>query len=193
MIVRRARACAVGGLLAALALTACSTGSNDPSLGFVAGDGSVALLAPDARGPAPALRGTTLDGSALDVASLRGKVVVLNYWASWCGPCRDEAGALQKAYDTTHATGVAFVGVVAGGKDSTQNAAAFVQRFDVPYPSIYDGDNAVLLALAGTLPPASIPSTLVLDREGRVAARTLGPIDYSGLRGMIDPVVAEKA
>jgi len=194
MTARRARAAALSAVLVALVLAGCSgSGSNDPSQGFVAGDGTVKLLAPDARSAAPALRGTTLDGTALDLASLRGKVVVLNYWASWCSPCRAEAGALQKAYDQTHGSGVEFVGIVAGGKDSVENATAFTRRFDISYPSIFDSDNAVVLALSGTLPPQSVPSTLVLDREGRVAARTLGPIDYSGLRGMIDPVVAEKA
>jgi thiol-disulfide isomerase/thioredoxin len=189
-----ARAAAVAAVLvAALTLSACSTGSNDPSQGFVAGDGSVTLLAPDARSAPPALRGTTLDGATLDLASLRGKVVVINYWASWCSPCRAEAGALQKAYDQTRSTGVEFVGIVAGGKESPENASAFTRRFDISYPSIFDGDNALVLALSGTLPPSAVPSTLVLDREGRVAARTLGPVDYSGLRGMIDPVVAEKA
>ena len=191
----RTRALAATALVAAALLAGCSSGgsaANDGSAGFVAGDGSVQLLAPGSRSAAPALSGTTLTGAHLDVGSLRGKVVVLNYWASWCSPCREEAAALQRAYDSTHAKGVAFVGVVAGGKDSVQNALAFTKRFDVPYPSIYDGDNAVVLALAGTLPPAAVPSTLVLDKQGRVAARTLGPVDYSGLLGMIEPLEAEK-
>jgi thiol-disulfide isomerase/thioredoxin len=182
-------------LVAAALLSGCGSNgssSGDGSAGFVAGDGSVQVLAASSRTAAPAITGTTLTGARLDVASLRGKVVVLNYWASWCSPCREEAAALQRAYDATRSTGVAFVGVVAGGKDSIPNALAFTKRFDVPYPSIYDGDNAVLLNLAGTLPPAAVPSTLVLDKQGRVAARTLGPVDYSGLLGMIEPLQAEK-
>ena len=191
----RTRALVATALVAAALLTGCSTSSSsgDGSAGFVAGDGSVQLLAPSSRTAAPTLKGTTLTGTQLDLASLRGKVVVLNYWASWCSPCRQEAAALQRAYDATRTKGVEFVGVVAGGKDSVANALAFTKRFDVPYPSIYDGDNGVLLALAGTLPPAAVPSTLVLDKQGRVAARTLGPVDYSGLLGMIEPVEAEKA
>ncbi|MBI1378937.1 MAG: redoxin family protein [Frankiales bacterium] len=194
MRARRTRAVALA-LLAVVALAGCSTttGSTDGSLGFVAGDGSVVLLPSAERAPAPSLSGTTLDGARLDLASLRGKVVVLNYWASWCSPCREEAGALDRAYQATHGQGVDFVGVVAGGKDSVENAAAFVRRFEVPYPSLYDGDQSIVLALSGTLPPDAIPSTLVLDRQGRIAARTLGAVDYSGLRGMIDPVLAEKA
>jgi thiol-disulfide isomerase/thioredoxin len=191
----RTRALAATALVAAALLAGCSNGgpsSGDGSAGFVAGDGSVQLLPADARKAAPELAGTTLTGSTLDVAKLRGKVVVLNYWASWCSPCRQEAAALQRAYDATHAKGVEFVGVVAGGKDSVPNALAFTKRFDVPYPSIYDGNNAIVLALAGTLPPAAVPSTLVLDKQGRVAARTLGPVDYSGLLGMIEPLEAEK-
>lgn len=191
----RTRALVATALVAAALLTGCSSGgssSGDGSAGFVAGDGSVQVLAPTSRSAAPTITGTTLTGAKLDVAALRGKVVVLNYWASWCSPCREEAAALQRAYDATHAKGVEFVGVVAGGKDSVPNALAFTKRFDVPYPSIYDGDNAVVLALAGTLPPAAVPSTLVLDKQGRVAARTLGPVDYSGLLGMIEPLETEK-
>jgi thiol-disulfide isomerase/thioredoxin len=191
--VRRTRVAAVA--LVVLALVGCgtTTGTADGSTGFVAGDGSTTLLPPADRAAAPTVRGTTLDGTTLDLASLRGKVVVVNFWASWCAPCRQEAGALESVYGETRAKGVAFVGVVSGGKDSLDNAQAFARRFDLSYPSVYDGDNSVVLAFAGQLPPSAIPTTLVLDRQGRVAARAIDAVDRSRLLGMIEPVLSEKA
>ncbi len=178
---------------AAVALTACSaqTGSVDSSTRYVAGDGSTVILAPDERQGAITTGGTTLDGSQLDLASLRGKVVVVNLWASWCAPCRSEASSLETVFNETKTKGAEFVGIVSGGKDSIDNARAFTRKFDVSYPSIYDGDNTVVLAFSGQLPPSAIPTTLVLDREGRVAARALGEVDRSRLLGMIEPVLAE--
>ena len=194
---RRRRAAAVLGVLAAasLALTSCSatSGSADGSTRYVAGDGSTTLLAPADRGPAPTVVGTTLDGKQLDLASLRGKVVVVNFWASWCAPCREEAGALENVAKETKAKGVEFVGIVSGGKDSLDNARAFSRTFDMSYPSMFDQDNSLVLAFSGQLPPKAIPATLVLDREGRVAARALDQVDRSRLLGMIEPVLAEKA
>ncbi len=183
--------------LAALALTlaGCSTtsGSADGSTRYVAGDGSTVLLSPADRVSAPAVSGTTLDGAKLDLASLRGKVVVVNFWASWCGPCRDEAGALESVYTETRAKGVEFVGIVSGGKDSLDNAKAFTRTFDLSYPSMFDQDNSLVLSFGGQLPPNAVPTTLVLDRQGRVAARALDAVDRSRLLGMIEPVLAEKS
>lgn len=193
----RARRSVAAALAVAAALLAsgCSatSGSTDGSTRYVAGDGTTTLLPPGERDSAPQVAGTTLDGKPLDLASLRGKVVVVNMWASWCAPCRGEAGTLEKVYDETRAKGVEFVGIVSGGKDSIDNAKAFQRRFDVSYPSMFDADNSLVLAFRGQLPPAAIPTTLVLDREGRVAARALGEVDYSRLLGMLEPVMREQA
>lgn len=188
------RALAAAAAAVCLVLTGCSatSGSVDSSTGFVAGDGSTVLLAPEDREAVVEAAGTTLEGAPLDLADLRGSVVVVNLWASWCAPCRAEAGVLESVYTETRAQGVEFVGIVSGGKDSIDNAKAFQRRFDVSYPSMFDGDNSIVLAFRGQLPPSAIPTTLVLDRQGRVAARALGEVDRSRLLGMIEPVLAEQ-
>lgn len=190
---RRLPVTAVAALLGGVLLAGCgtTTGSADGSSRYVAGDGSTVVLPVADREAALTVSGTTLEGAPLDLASMRGKVVVVNMWASWCAPCRGEAGALEKVYVETKPKGVEFVGIVSGSKDSVDNAKAFTRRFDVSYPSMFDKDNSLVLAFRGQLPPAAIPTTLVLDREGRVAARALGPVDYSRLLGLIEPVLRE--
>lgn len=177
----------------AATITACgsSAPAADPGQRYVAGDGSTTILAAGERADAVSARGTTLDGHDLAIQDLRGSVVVVNLWASWCAPCRSEAPVLESVSRQLSASGVRFVGVVSGGKDSVDNARAFARRFGVSYPSIFDGDNQVVLAFKGQLPMAAIPTTVVLDRQGRVAARALGEVDRSRLLGLIEPVVAE--
>lgn len=190
----RRRALAAAAVAAGLLLSGCSatSGSVDTSTRYVAGDGSTVLLAPEDRDGAVVAAGTTLEGEPLDLADLRGKVVVVNLWASWCAPCRAEAGVLENVSTETRSKGVEFVGIVSGGKDSIDNAKAFQRRFDLSYPSMFDGDNSLVLAFRGQLPPSAIPTTIVLDRQGRVAARALGEVDRSRLLGMIEPVLAEQ-
>ena len=185
---------AVARVLAGVVLLAgcgATSGSVDDSSHYVSGDGSTTILSPADRDPAPVVSGTTLEGAKLDLATLRGHVVVVNMWASWCAPCRGEAGALETVFSQTKSKGVDFVGIVSGSKDSVDNARAFTRRFAISYPSMFDGDNSLILAFRGQLPPSAIPTTLVLDRQGRVAARALGEVDKSRLLGLIEPVLRE--
>jgi thiol-disulfide isomerase/thioredoxin len=188
----RRTACALAAVLASFVLAACS-GSSAPSgapdKGYISGDGTVTLVAAADRDDVVAFAGTTLDGDAFDVADHRGEVVVVNVWGSWCPPCIAEAPALEKVWEQTRAKGVQFVGV--NTRDQNAAARAHERRFAISYPSIDDDGGRVLLAFRGTLPPVAIPSTLVLDRRGRVAARVLGKVGAGTLRGVLDDVLAE--
>jgi thiol-disulfide isomerase/thioredoxin len=156
-----------------------------------AAEGATTTLAPDQRQDLPVVVGTTLSGQPFDLASWRGKVVVVNFWGSWCVTCRDEAGALERTYTDLKGDGVRFLGIAT--RDTADNAKAFLRTFPMSYPSLLDdpATNANLLAFRGQLPVASTPTTYVLDREGRIAARAIGAVDGDRLRAMIDPVLAE--
>ena len=166
-----------------------SAGASDK--GFISGNGTVRVIPRSDRAQAVSFAGRTLEGRAFDVTDYRGKVVVVNVWGSWCPPCIAEAPALQQVWEQTRADGVQFVGV--DSRDGLAQARAHQRRFDVTYPSVFDEDGRVLLAFRGTLPPTAIPSTLVLDHAGRVAARVLGETSAGVLRGIVDDVVAEAA
>lgn len=173
---------------AALLLTsACSSGPDDAgSAGFVAGDGSIVVLAPEQRATAPVITGTTIDGGTFDLADYRGTVVVLNVWASWCAPCRAEAPVLEQAWQEVADHGVQFVGLAT--RDSPVAAQAFIDRFGITYPNVLDDAGLLQLQFRDTLPPQAIPSTVVIDAEGRVAARILGKASEASLRGVIEQV-----
>jgi thiol-disulfide isomerase/thioredoxin len=154
---------------------------------YVAGSG-VSQVIKD-RKPAPAIKGTTVQGQPLNLASYKGKVVVVNFWASWCAPCRAEAPTLQKVSEETKASGVQFVGVDI--KDGKDNAAAFQRTFKTTYPSLFDQAGQIALSFRD-VPPNAVPSTLVIDRQGRIAARAIGSISYSPLRDIVTKLAAEK-
>lgn len=176
-----------------IGLSACggSTDAASGDQGFVAGDGSIVVLAPDQRQPAPQISGTGLDGSTIDVADYHGDVVVLNVWASWCAPCRAEAAGLQAVSQELADKGVQFVGL--NTRDSVASADGFVKTFGVTYPSIVDQDGRLQLRFGDSLPPQAIPSTVVIDGDGRVAARALGRISEASLRSIVEDVVSERS
>ena len=173
-------------------LTGCSGGSSGVAgQNYISGDGTVSTLAVADRKDPVKLAGSELDGGSLDVADFRGQVVVVNVWASWCPPCIAEAKDLQEVHRATEGEGVQFVGI---NTDTDLAAArAHEKRFGVTYPSIDSDGGRLLLALRGTLQPSAKPSTLVLDRDGRVAARVLGKVDASTLTGLITDALREKA
>lgn len=171
----------------ALLCSACS-GTAEPQSGggFVAGDGSVRLYPAAEREPAPAVSGTTLDGEPLALTDLDGPVVV-NFWASWCGPCAKEAPALQNVADAYDGR-VEFVGV--NVKDQNAAARNFETSYDVEYPS-WEDEAAAIAASFGGIGPAALPSTIVLDAEHRVAAQLFGAVDEPKLADHLDRVLDE--
>jgi peroxiredoxin len=191
----RAATLAVVGALAAGCAEQLDAGEpvvgNVAEQGYVSGDGTTTIVAQSERKAAPDLTGTTLDGQAFALADHLGEVVVLNVWASWCAPCRAEADDMQEVWTDVADSGVQFVGL--NTRDSQAAADAFVERFGLTYPSVVDTDGARQLLFHETLPPAAIPSTIVIDRQGRVAGRAIGEVDRSRLLGMIEPILAEES
>ena len=171
-----------------LVLSACTGSATTADGGFVSGDGTISRVPVTQREPAPQITGTTLDGKPWSSTSAQGRVLVYNVWGSWCAPCQKEAPALVRAANRT--TSVAqFVGL--NTRDiGTAQAEAFVRNFEVPYPNLFDPDGRLLLEFGHTLPPSAIPSTLIVDGEGRIAARVLGEATEATLVGLIDEIAA---
>ncbi|WP_020579512.1 TlpA family protein disulfide reductase [Actinopolymorpha alba] len=183
----------VTGALSFTLLVACSSGgssssqSSNASTRFVTGSGTVTTIPPAERRKAPAVRGKSLTGKEVGLADYRDKVVVINVWGSWCPPCRKEAPDLRNAAASLAPKGVEFLGINTRDNDLGP-AQAFVRTFKVPYPSIFDPKGAQLLGFRDTLPASAIPSTLVIDRQGRVAARVLGEVSQRTLEQLASDV-----
>ena len=188
----RRTAAALAALVASAVLGACSNdvGSSGDA-GFVSGEGIITRLPVDERATPGEVSGETIDGKPISLDDFAGRTVVVNVWGSWCAPCRAEAPDLVAASEELADDDVAFLGI--NSRDLDQVAArAFVRRFEVPYPSIYDQRGRTLLAFRDTLPPNSIPSTVVIDDQGRVAASVLGEVTKSTLVGLVEDVQAER-
>jgi len=193
---RRTRAVAV--LLAAgAALAGCGSDANTiagqamqgDQKGYISGDGTVQTVPPEEREITIELTGTTLEGEPWDSADARGSVLVINVWGSWCGPCKAEAKDLQAVYEHFTSAGepVEFIGV--NDRDSQPTALAFQEAEGIGYPSLVDDGGRTLVALQGMA--NARPSTLVLDEQGRLAARVAGQVDESTLRGLVEDVLSE--
>lgn len=180
-------------LASVVALTGCSgesattDGPTTPQLKIVDA-GENGLIAEGDRPPAPTIAGSTLEGEPLDVADYRGQVVVLNFWASWCPPCRAEAPNLIEVAEATADEGVQFIGV--NVKNAQDEALAFERKQGVPYPSLHD-QPGVLLTRFRTLVPQVPPTTLLLDREGRIAGRFIGGVTTRELLVPVRALAAE--
>ena len=187
---RRPRVATVLFVAAGVCLTAagCGRTTEAPTLEALTPGFGVTSYATGERPSMPPIAGATLSGAQLDLANLAGSVVVLNSWASWCAPCIEETPELISASLSTASSDVVFVGL--NVKDDPTKARKFVEQQQIPYDSIMDPDG-VLLATLPEVPPGALPSTLVIDRAGQVAARIIGPIPSGTLAGIVESVGAE--
>ena len=176
-----------GGLL-----TACNETDGTGAKGYVTSDGVLTLVDPDERAEPVELAGEDLDGATVDLADLRGRPVVVNIWGSWCAQCRAEAPMLVQASQELGQE-AAFLGI--NIRDSSpENGRSFQRGFDIAYPSLYSPDGQALLVFRADVPPNAIPSTIVLDDQGRIAAKLIGEITSARtLIGVVRDVAAESA
>lgn len=195
---RRAVLSAASLMVGLLALSACSSendqlaqqAANDGT-NYVAGDGTVQEFAPEDRGEPVNFESTLFDGSAVSPSRWEDDVVVLNFWYAACAPCRVEAPDLAALHGEFQDEGVQFYGV--NTRDTQPTAEAFERRFGIEYPSMEDRDGQVMFAMTDFVPPSAVPTTLVLDRDGRVSARILGIFEQGTLRALIDTALEESA
>jgi thiol-disulfide isomerase/thioredoxin len=184
-VVLTATACA-GVLAVVLAVTAFSGGGDGVT--YVDGNTNAVLYGSGHRSVAPAFSGTTLTGTQLSSSAYRGKVVVVNFWGSWCVPCRSEAATLAVVAEQYRSKGVSFVGIDV--RDNTSSAVAFTTSHDVSYPSISDPGSTITLDFSTVVPLSSTPTTVVIDKTGHVAGAVFGQATYGELTAMLSKVTS---
>ncbi len=180
-------------IIISLLITSCATPvsniSSDAESGFVSGDGTSVFLIKSERKPAPILENVEFLSNEINLKELENKVVLINVWGSWCSPCRKEAPELEELYLKNKDKNVEFIGI--NIRDSKISANRFIDNFSITYPNIFDRDGKFLLGYKDSLPANAIPSTILIDKNGLVAARQLGPIDKSLIQGFISELVEE--
>ncbi|GAB3605147.1 TlpA disulfide reductase family protein [Conyzicola nivalis] len=185
---------------AAVALTLLAGCASDPlaeqysagtTKNYISGEGTISEYKVADRGEPVAFQGETDSGEPVSSDDYAGKVLVLNFWYAGCPPCRVEAPELEEVNQAFAGQDVAFLGV--NVRDQAAQSLSFAETLGVTYPSVMDADNGnLLLAFAGKVAPNAVPTTLVIDKQGRVAARFLGAIDGpSSLRTIINDTLAE--
>ncbi|MFE7508703.1 TlpA family protein disulfide reductase [Promicromonospora sp. NPDC057488] len=185
----------VVGIVLGLVVSLAACGSEDSGAGdvvgqgYVSGDGSVQTYDVGERKGPVTIAGTDFEGNDVDTAGWAGDVVVVNTWYASCAPCRAEAPDLVELANTKD--GVQFLGI--NTEDDAGSGQAFQRTFEVPYPSIEDRSGKVIAGLNGVVPLQAVPTTVVLDQEGNVAARVIGQAEHSTLESLIDEVLAEAA
>ncbi len=184
MALRRVAAGLLAAATATALLTGCLPDGAEPKCGSEDG---IVQCTPEQRSAAPTISGELLEGGSYDVADQRGQVVVVNFWGSWCAPCRAEADDLENTYQATKESGVTFLGI--NVQDSRDKAIAFEEGYRISYPSIFDPGSR--LALAMDIPPNSIPATIILDREGRIATVIRAGVRQEGLQPLVERIAAE--
>jgi thiol-disulfide isomerase/thioredoxin len=178
----------------AIVLTACSSdlATNSEAGGYISADGSITVVPPADREPVPDIAGETLQGDPISLDDLRGsddgagRIVVLNVWGSWCGPCHAEADDLATASERLAPEGVRFLGIDI--RDQTASALAFEKEYGIDYPSIFDPDSTTLLEFPESMMAVSPPTTYVIDSDGRLAARVFAEVTVETLVDLVDEV-----
>jgi len=189
---RRTVVLAAAGLAGVLLIVLLATGwagGGHSDVITVNGDASAVVYPAGHRPLAPGFNGTTLTGSKLSFSDYRGRVVVLNFWGSWCVPCREEASTLAAVAAKYQPSGVSFLGVDV--RDTTASALAFTHSFHVSYPSVSDPSSAITLDFTAKVPIAGTPTTLVVDRTGHIAGAVFGTVTYSDLTAILATVTAK--
>ncbi len=185
---RRGLLAAAGGAALIALVTSCS-GSESAAgnnTGFVQQAPGYSAYSAGSRKVAPELSGGTISGGQFSLKSVQGKVVVVNFWGSWCAPCRAESAALTQVAKATASQGVAFVGV--DERDTKPNALSFYRGHGVTYPSVFDEDGSIAAQWPAAAGP---PYTFIIDRQGRIAARFLGGVTTADLQSAVNKVTAE--